>query len=99
MREVTSHQEFAAWRRTAKPGERVLYYCNRPTFDRDIAIENAILDTKDVKVSGFPGNVVLTKKHIRGRGKGGRPQGNPPIHILPGYPASAQGSRGGTHAR
>jgi hypothetical protein len=77
MREVTTCQEFNEWRRTAKPGERLLYHCNRPTFSRDIAIENAILDAKDVKVSGLH-LVVLTKKHLRGRGKGGGPQRQAP---------------------
>jgi hypothetical protein len=82
MKEINSYQEFNVWRRTAKPGERVIYCCARPVLDRDIAIENAILDARDVKVSGL-GHFVLTKKHIRGRGRGkSRPQRQTPYpHI------------------
>ena len=92
MREIKTYQDFAAWRRTAKQGEHVIYCGGGMVLDREVAIERAIIDASDVKVDHHRGSTVLTAKSRRNRGKGGKPQRSTLSHIAG---AASIGARNG----
>jgi hypothetical protein len=68
MREVKTFQDFVSWVRVAKAGEKVIYSGDSRVLNRDIAIERAILDNKNVRVKNQGRATILIAKGVRGRG-------------------------------